>query len=162
MPKHFGLLKIFFFSLIIITLLPLKILSQKIQVDEGETPEYYANIVKLYAPSEDAFIALQYLAAPSIFKHDWKKAAKFYEDNKFKFPGYEDRFDKILEIINSPDKNIRLTNMGGNINSLGSEYSPVISPDMKRLYFTGRDREDNIGGEDIFISQYVNVRWIIS
>lgn len=136
--------------------------SQKIQVDEGESPEYYANIVKLYAPSEDAFIALQYLAAPSIFKHDWKKAVKIYEDNKVKFPGLESRFDTIISILNQPEKNLKLSNMGGNINSLGKEYSPVISPDGKRIYFTGRDREDNIGGEDIFISQYVGGRWIIS
>lgn len=139
-----------------------KTFSQKIQVDDGESPEYYANIVKLYAPSEDAFIALQYLAAPSIYKHDWKKAIKVYEDNKFKFPGLEDRINKIIEILSAPDKGIKLYNMGGNINSLGKEYSPVISPDSKRIYFTGRDREDNVGGEDIFISQYVNNRWIIS
>ena len=105
---------------------------------------------------------MQYLAAPSIYKHDWKKAIKVYEDNKFKFPGLEDRINKIIEILSAPDKGIKLYNMGGNINSLGKEYSPVISPDAKRIYFTGRDREDNVGGEDIFISQYVNNRWIIS
>lgn len=74
----------------------------------------------------------------------------------------ESRFDTIISILNSPERNIKLSNMGGNINSLGKEYSPVISPDGKRIYFTGRDREDNIGGEDIFISQYVGGRWIIS
>jgi len=118
--------------------------------------------VKLYAPSEDAFIALQYLASAQIYKRDWKKAVKLYEDNKFKFPGHEDRINKIIEILNAPDIGIKLFNMGGNVNSLGKEYSPVISPDSKRIFFTGRDREDNIGGEDIFISQNVNNRWIIS
>ncbi len=118
--------------------------------------------MKLYAPSEDAFIALQYLASAQIYKRDWKKAIKLYEDNKFKFPGHEDRIDKIIEILSAPDIGIKLFNMGGNVNSLGKEYSPVISPDSKRIFFTGRDREDNIGGEDIFISQYVSNRWIIS
>lgn len=162
MPLKNGLLKYLFISVFLILLLPLIIYSQKIQIDEGESPEYYANIVKLYAPSEDAYIALQYLAAPSIFKHDWKKAIKYYEDYKPKFPGLERRFDEILAILNSPDKNIKLYNMGGNINSLGKEYSPVISPDMRKIFFTGRDREDNIGGEDIFISQYVGNRWIVA
>ncbi len=162
MPFKYGSIRVFALLSLITLLSPLNIYSQKIQIDEGESPEYYANIVKFYAPSEDAYIALQYLAAPSIFKHDWKKSIKYYEDYKPKFPGLEDRFNKILAILNSPDKNIKLYNMGGNINSLGKEYSPVISPDMKKIFFTGRDREDNIGGEDIFISQYVNNRWIVA
>jgi outer membrane protein OmpA-like peptidoglycan-associated protein len=45
---------------------------------------------------------------------------------------------------------------------MGREYGPVISPDMRKLYFTGRDREDNIGGEDIYISFYTNNRWTIA
>ncbi len=136
--------------------------SQKIQVDAGEAPEYYKNIVSLYAPSEDAFIALQYLAGRYVNDREWKKAVKVYEDYKFKFPNMYERIDKIIAILNSTDKQIKLFNMGGNINSLGKEYSPVISPDMKKIYFTGRDRDDNIGGEDVFVSFYTNNRWVIS
>ncbi|MCX7877207.1 MAG: OmpA family protein [Ignavibacteria bacterium] len=133
-----------------------------IQVDEGESPEYYQNLVNLYAPSEDAFIALQYFAAPHINKRDWKKAIRVYEEYKPRFSGMEERFDKIIAILKAPEKGIKLMNLGGNINSLGKEYGPVLSPDMKKLYFTGRDREDNIGGEDIFISFYTNDRWTIA
>ncbi|MCI0448298.1 MAG: OmpA family protein [Chlorobi bacterium] len=136
--------------------------SQKIQIDGGESPEYYLNIVRLYAPSEDAFIALQYLASPYINKHSWKKAIKFYEDHKFRFPNHTQTIGKIIELLSAPEKGIKIYNMGGNINSLGREYGPVLSPDMKKIYFTGRDREDNIGGEDVFISYYVNYRWTIS
>jgi outer membrane protein OmpA-like peptidoglycan-associated protein len=162
-PSNYG--KKFFYPVVILfvfLLLTQNSESQKIQVDDGESPDYYANIVKLYAPSEDAFIALQYLAAPYIFKHDWKKAVKVYEDNLNKFSPIEDRILKIIEILSDSAKGIRLQNMGGNINSLGKEYSPVISPDSRKLFFTGRDREDNIGGEDVFISHYINNRWIIS
>ena len=81
MPKKLGLTYYFSTVLLLLLILHANSISQKIQVDEGESPEYYTNIVKLYAPSEDAFIALQYLAAPSVFKHDWKKAIKIYEDN---------------------------------------------------------------------------------
>lgn len=136
--------------------------SQKIQIDDGESPNYYSNIIKLYAPSEDAFIALQYLASPSIFEKDWKRAVKIYSDYENKFPDFTERIDRIIEILNAPEMKLRLQNMGGNINSLGREYSPVISPDMKKIYYTGRDREDNIGGEDVYISYYVNNRWMIA
>lgn len=136
--------------------------AQKIQIDDNESPDYYLNIVKIYAPSEDAFIALQYYAAPQINKREWNKAIKIYNEFKPKFPGMEERFDKIIEILSAPEKKIKKFNIGGNINSLGREYSPVISPDGKKLFFTGRDREDNIGGEDIFISYLVNDRWSIA
>ena len=136
--------------------------SQKIQVDDGESPQYYSNIVKLYAPSEDAFIALQHLTAQAINKREWKKAIKIYEDKKARFPNMTDRIDKIIELLSAEEKGIKIYNMGGNINSLGKEYGPVLSPDMKKIYFTGRDREDNPGGEDVFISYYIGNRWIIS
>lgn len=154
-----------YISVILLTiffLFPSLSIAQKIQVDDGNDPDYYENIVNLYAPSEDAFIALQYLAAPYINKHDWKKAIKIYESNKVKFPNISDRIDKIIELLKAPDQNIHMYNMGGNINSMGREYGPVLSPDMKKIYFTGRDREDNIGGEDIFVSYYINNKWIIA
>jgi outer membrane protein OmpA-like peptidoglycan-associated protein len=146
----------------LIILFTSEIHSQKIQVDAGESPEYYKNIVNLYAPSEDAYIALQYLAGRYINQRDWKKAVKIYTDYKTKFSDKQERIDKVMNILNDTDKQIKLYNMGGNINSMGKEYSPVISPDMKKIYFTGRDREDNIGGEDVFVSFYTNNRWVIS
>src|SRR3990172_47000 len=138
------------------------VFSQKIQVDDGNDPEYYENIVNLYAPSEDAFIALQYLTAPYINKKDWKKAIKIYESNKIKFPDKYGRIEKIVDLLKAKDENIHMYNMGGNINSMGKEYGPVLSPDMRKIYFTGRDREDNIGGEDVFVSYYINNKWIIA
>ena len=153
-PRLFLLIGIIFFT-------P-SIFSQKIQVDAGNEPEYYLNIVRLYAPSEDAFIALQYYAAPHIFKKDWEKAIKIYETYSGRFPNIQERLDKIIALLKAPEQKIQLFNMGGNINSLGKEYSPVLSPDMKKLYFTGRDREDNEGGEDVYISYYINNRWIIA
>lgn len=131
-------------------------------MDAGESPDYYKNIISLYAPSEDAFIALQYLAGTYVNERDWKKAAKIYEDNKIKFPNMYGRIDTILSILNDTVKNIKMYNMGGNINSLGKEYSPVITPDTKKMYFTGRDRDDNIGGEDVFVSFYTGNRWSIA
>lgn len=162
MPFITGHKKYFLFFIESVAIFSCVSYSQKIQVDDGQEPSYYSSIVKLYAPSEDAFIALQYLAAPYINKHDWKKAAKIYEDSKSKFPKISDRIDKIIEILNAPEKGIKIYNMGGNINSLGKEYGPVFSPDIKKIYFTGREREDNIGGEDVFISYYVGNRWIIA
>jgi hypothetical protein len=155
-------MKVFCLAAFFIVLITSESYSQKIQVDADESPEYYKNIVNLYAPTEDAYIALQYLAGRYINQRDWKKAVKVYTDYKTKFPDQQERIDRVMAILNDTDKQIKLYNMGGNINSMGKEYSPVISPDMKKIYFTGRDREDNIGGEDVFVSFYTNNRWVIS
>lgn len=139
-----------------------KIIYCQIQVDDGNAPEYYANIVRLYAPSEDAFIALQRLAKPFIDKKEWKKAIKVFEDYRSKFPDMGERFDKIIALMNAPEEGIHMINMGGNINSGGAEYCPVLTPNMKTIYFTGRDREDNIGGEDVYVAYYLSNHWSIA
>ncbi len=41
----------------------------------------------------------------------------------------------------------------------GEEIAPVISADGKTLYFCASGREDNIGGEDIFVSHFVDGHW---
>jgi outer membrane protein OmpA-like peptidoglycan-associated protein/YHS domain-containing protein len=136
-------------------------LSQTV-VDDDKDPEYYENIIKLYAPSEDAFIALQRLTKKAIDNRDWKKAVKIYEDHKAKFPQFADRVNKIIALLQAPEEGIKMINMGGNINSMAQEYVPVISPDMRKIYFTGRDREDGVGGEDIYASYYIQNRWSIA
>ncbi len=159
-PAHFFLL-LFSIFISILFLSSQKITAQ-IQVDDGQDADYYKNIIKFYAPTEDAFIALQRLAAPNVKRKEWDKAAKVYKEYESKFPDMKDRIDKIIAILLAPEEGIHMYNIGANINSLGREYGPVLSPDMKKLYFTGRDREDNIGGEDIYVSYYVNNRWSIA
>jgi outer membrane protein OmpA-like peptidoglycan-associated protein len=134
----------------------------QIQLDDDKDPDYYKNVVRLYAPSEDAFIALQRLARPYINKHEWEKAADVFRKYEPVFPAIKDRIEKIIELLLAPEEGIEMINMGGNINSDGQEYVPILAPDMKKLYFTGRDRDDNIGGEDIYVSYYVNNRWTIA
>jgi outer membrane protein OmpA-like peptidoglycan-associated protein len=134
----------------------------QIIIDDGQDPEYYENLVNLYAPSEDAFIALQHLAGFQISKREWEKAIKIYERYRPKFPHMKERFDIITGILKAPGEGLLKVNMGGNINSLAPEYCPVLSPDMKKIYFTGRDREDGYGGEDVYISYYIQMRWSIA
>ncbi len=134
----------------------------QIQLDDDQDPEYYENVVKLYAPSEDAFIALQRVARPFINQHEWKKAVKVFKDYRKLFPDFQNRIDKIIEILEAPEEGIEMINIGGNINSEGKEYVPILAPNMKKLYFTGRNRDDDIGGEDIYYSYYVGFKWIIA
>lgn len=105
---------------------------------------------------------MQRVVRPYLKLREWGKAVKILRDYEPKFPLMKDRFEKIISILEAPEEGIRKINMGGNINSIMPEYGPVISPDMKKLYFTGRDREDGVGGEDIYVSYYVGGRWTIA
>jgi outer membrane protein OmpA-like peptidoglycan-associated protein len=146
-----------FYALVFIN--PTSRLFAQIQIDDGQDAEYYQNLLRLYAPSEDAFIALEHIAKPYIDKKDWKKAASVFEDNKSKFPAMQERFNKIIALLLAPEEGILMFDLGGNINTQFPEYCPVISPDMKKLYFTGRNREDGYGGEDIYESDFINGQW---
>jgi outer membrane protein OmpA-like peptidoglycan-associated protein len=156
---QFRRISIILTLVILNSFIPNRNIFSQIQVDDGKDPEYYEYIIKLYAPTEDAFIALQRLAKPYLDKREWNKAIKVFEDNKSKFLPISDRIDKIVAILKAPEEGIHMRNLGGNINTQYPEYGPVISPDGRKLYFTGRDRPDGIGGEDIFVSYFVNGSW---
>ena len=152
------------FSIILISVIfsSIKLSYSQIQVDDGKEPKYYEYLIQLYAPSEDAFIALQRLIKPYLDNREWNNAIKTLQFYKTQFSPMADRIDRIISILQAPEEGIRMVNLGGNINTQAPEYGPVISPDGKKLFFTGRDREDGIGGEDIFVSYNINGLWTIS
>lgn len=116
-------------------------------------------LIKNYAPLEDAFVAVQRLAAPYIEKNDWNKAIKIFEKYKPFFPDMNSRFDKIIDLLKATDDNLIITKLN-NINTENySEYFPVPSLDGKTLYFCGHSRPDGIGSEDIFYSEFINDKW---
>ena len=51
-----------------------------------------------------------------------------------------------------------LKNLGEDINSSGSDFSPIMSPDGNYLFFTS-DREGGLGGQDIWVSEKVDGEW---
>lgn len=157
-----NLKRILFLSFIFALSTYPKYIFSQIQIDDGKEPKYYEYIIQLYAPSEDAFIALQRLIKPYLDKKEWNNAIKTLQFYKTQFLPMADRIDKIIGILQAPEEGIHMVNLGGNINTQAPEYGPVISPDGRKLFFTGRDREDGIGGEDIFVSYNVNGIWTIA
>jgi outer membrane protein OmpA-like peptidoglycan-associated protein len=111
------------------------------------------------APSENAFVALQRLAAPYLDKKDWKGAVKLLRQYWEWFPEDIARLQKIEELLNAPSQNIK-AEIVINVNTEADEYFPVITIDGKKMYFTGSGREDNLKGEDIFYSDFVNGLWM--
>ena len=117
--------------------------------------------IRLAAPLEKAFVALQKMISLDIERKDWRTAlgtVKLYQS----FFGKTNK--KVVDLVSllekNIDKSIKITPVGNLINTVsGGEYTPVISADDKSLYFCGRNRTDNIGGEDIFLSKKKNNEW---
>jgi outer membrane protein OmpA-like peptidoglycan-associated protein len=128
---------------------------------DPENSEKYDEYIRLAAPGEKAFVALQRMISEDITAKRWKLALD--KVNKFTvyFGEKNEKITDLVEIIAKQwDNSIQIHSVGSGINSSkGSEYVPVISADDKSLYFCGRERDDNVGGEDIFVSKKTNNIW---
>jgi len=107
-----------------------------------------------------------------------------YEEAIYKFKTYKDikgnkrhSDDEVDDLIskcrtaafleNTVDKTIQIKNLGETVNSIYAEYSPLISLEDNKLFFTSRrknvlwDRKDPFGDyyENIFYSENHNGKW---
>jgi outer membrane protein OmpA-like peptidoglycan-associated protein len=121
----------------------------------------YELLINSNAPSNEAFIALQRLTEPYLNQKDWVNVISTYQQYNDLFPGsaMQKKIQKIIGILEAEEEGLLLTNLEFSINTAADEYSPVLSLDEKRLYFTGRDRVGGYGGEDIFYSDYIDDQW---
>jgi outer membrane protein OmpA-like peptidoglycan-associated protein len=146
----------------LIFIFPKFLLSQEADLTKSSTPETKAafeQFINKNAPSEEAFIAVERIAEPFIKLKDWDKAIEVYKNYKNLFKSISARFDTIISILSEKIENLSVKVLNRAINTAGDEYSPVPSADEKSFYFTGRNRPDCIGGEDIFFSEIYDGSW---
>jgi len=136
-------------------------LANKLDLDKPFNPAMlpiYKTYIKKAAPVELAYIALQRIISPEIIKKNWQAAIALLHEHKQYFPDNE-RIDRLITILNTPEEKTNKKNISTEINTKGHEYAPVVSANGKRLYFCGRKRDGSIGGEDIFVSKLKNNAW---
>ncbi len=119
-----------------------------------------SEIIQLFAPNDIAYGALQSLISENLAKKKWSDAlriVKLYQKNF----GTEKKYTALLSMLQSAyDATIKVNKFSLSINTDdGEEYVPVITGDDNTLYFCGKDRTDNFGGEDIYVSQKINGKW---
>lgn len=121
----------------------------------------YDEYIRLAAPNEKAFVALQKMIASDIASKNWRKAIKQAELYAPFFGRNNKHYINLLSLLNDKWNNTVVINSVGNgINTeSGGEFSPVITANDEKMYFCGVGRKDNVGGEDIFISDKVNGVW---
>lgn len=116
----------------------------------------YEKYIQLAAPREKAFVALQRMISKDVNQKNWQ-AALNKVNNCISYFG--DKNKKILNLINilnaKWDNSIKTMAFPSQINTKGGgEYIPVITANEKFIYFCGRNRTDNIGGEDIYVANF--------
>lgn len=57
------------------------------------------------------------------------------------------------------NSNEKAHSISNNINTSANEYFPVVSTDSRTLFFCSDNRKQNIGGEDIYISFFIDSNW---
>ncbi len=120
----------------------------------------YEEFVKTNAPSEDAFVAIQRIAEKFIQDGEWDKAADVFGNFRSYFKGMEKRFEKMSALLNAAKQDLIVTNLGEGINSPKyGEYKPNPSADGSYMFFTRAENPDNLGGEDIWVSEFSNGKW---
>jgi outer membrane protein OmpA-like peptidoglycan-associated protein len=127
----------------------------------GEEAQYLDVIYKNIGTenSYDAFIALQRLTTNLYQKKDFKGMIELYKEFRDDMPEYQDKIDKIIAILSDKDYNLVEINLGSNINTAFSEYSPTPNGSGSRLYFTGYGRSNDNKTEDIFMSEFKDGVW---
>jgi outer membrane protein OmpA-like peptidoglycan-associated protein len=119
---------------------------------------YYEKFIEEAAPAELAFVTVQRLISPLLKEKKWTDAIEILDNNLVYFPE-DERFEQIINIITAKDLNITSKPISTLINSDAMEYAPVITTDGQFLYFCGRERMDNLGFEDIYVSEKIDDKW---
>ncbi|MEA3310877.1 MAG: OmpA family protein [candidate division WOR-3 bacterium] len=134
-------------------------LSRKRGPAGPEEIKRYERFIKRSAPGEQAFVALERVAEPYIRAGEWEQAAEVYERYRKWFDAMDERFEKVIALLEAEEEGLVVANLGQGINTSAHEGLPVPTADGRYLYFTGKDRADGFGEEDIFVSIFENGRW---
>ena len=112
--------------------------AQKFDLQVGSNPSndnLYESYIEKYAPSEDAFIAVQRMAERFITKKEWEQASEIYKKFKPKFPAMADRFDKIIALLLKENEGLNYKKLDKNVNTNAGEYHPTPTGDGKKTVF---------------------------
>ncbi|MCI5777428.1 MAG: OmpA family protein [Bacteroidales bacterium] len=121
----------------------------------GTTDEFICAAAPYYA----AFLQLRELVVEDLKTKSWAKAAATVKKFADCF-GSDHNYMNLLSVLEAPaDKAVKVNSFGANINTKGEEYCSAMSGDGKTMLFCGKDRKDNMGLEDIFISTKRNGVW---
>lgn len=126
--------------------------SEMIKVDE------FNNYITNARDTEVAFVALQRLIEPALLKKNYLAALDTIRGYRKYFKADNEKINQLIKTLMASDT-VAIRSIGKNVNTTNDEYAPYITADGKQLYFCGKRRNDNLGGEDIFVSEFLDSVW---
>lgn len=94
-----------------------------------------------------------------IRSRQWEKAIGVYERYLQVFPADEEKIIRIIKVLQAPERDMQIDNLGTKVNSKYQDYYPVISMDGNTLFFTSRHRPGGYGGEDVWATTRSDTGW---
>lgn len=97
-------------------------------------------------------IAMRRRAQGYLLKNDTLSAISMYAAYRITIPSKKTWIDSSISLLANPIESIEKMNLGNLINTSGSEWDPVPSPDGSSLYLSVRDRVGGEGRQDVFVA----------
>lgn len=121
--------------------------APKKEIDYTNHIEY----IKKASNKYQAIRVLQMYIKPEVDKKDFDGALE--KLNEFKSVFKHNRYYlNLAELLQNETEAVTAINIGDAINTEDAEHSPLLSADGNKIYFCGKERKDNLGMEDIFVS----------
>ena len=124
----------------------------------SENQSIYEEFIKSSPNTNIKFLTLQKILSKDLSRKRWSRVLNKMNKYKDEFIEYK-KFDNLYKIIEAESDSSIKVNSLNTINTNSQEVAPVISADSKTLYFSGKERNDNLGGDDIFISKFSENGW---
>lgn len=115
--------------------------------------------IKSAAPSEMAYKGLYKLVQDYMRHNEWDKALEIVLRFEDEFGDKNVNYIQLKELLAKEEEDLEVASISPNINTSRAEFEGIISADDSTLYFTGRGRLDNLGGEDIFVAHRKGNSW---
>lgn len=125
----------------------------------GEDQVRLEQYIQMASDKDLAIVALQVLIRDAVKAKDWDKALQTMRKYGHVL-GNNPLYKELVTVLERPlNPSIAIKNIAATNSKRGNQYYPIISADGKKLYFCGRDREDNLGGEDVFVTEHTAGGW---
>lgn len=98
-------------------------------------------------------IAMRRRAQGYLLKKDTASAIMIYERYRISIPFHREWIDSSLALLTNPIEPLEIVNLGAPINTPGSEWDPVPTPDGRSLFLSVRDRVGGEGRQDVFVCE---------